>query len=72
MNELDFINELDTLLLRTYNRERSNLYSQTDLKELLKMDMTHLKKEIGNQFNKAERQAELENIEDNLTNQGGN
>jgi hypothetical protein len=63
MNELDFINELDALLLKTYHRERSNLYSQTDIKELLKMDMTHLKKEIGNQFNKAERQNELENME---------
>ena len=63
MNELDFINELDALLLTTYHRERSNLYSQTDIKELLKMDMTNLKKEIGNQFNNAERQNELENME---------
>ena len=63
MNELDFINELDKLLLKTYHRERSNLYSQTDIKELLKMDMTNLKKEIGKKFNDAERQNELENME---------
>ena len=63
MNELDFINELDALLLTTYHRERSNLYSQTDIKELLKMDMTNLKKEIGKKFNNAERQNELENME---------
>ena len=63
MNELDFINELDALLLTTYHRERSNLYSQTDIKELLKMDMTNLKKEIGKKFNDAERQNELENME---------
>jgi len=63
MNDLDFIKALDALLLTTYHRERSNLYSQTDIKELLKMDMTNLKKEIGKKFNDAERQNELENME---------
>jgi hypothetical protein len=69
MNELDFINELDTLLLNSYNLERSNLYSQTDIKEFLKSDINILKKKIGKQFNDAERQSEIEN---KLTNQGGN
>jgi|TARA_B110000483_G_C17700656_1_gene353188 hypothetical protein len=69
MNELDFINELDTLLLNSYNLERSNLYSQTDIKEFLKSDINILKKKIGKQFNYAERQSEIEN---NLINQGRN
>ena len=69
MNELDFINELDTLLLNSYNLERSNLYSQTDIKEFLRSDINILKKKIGKQFNYAERQSEIEN---NLINQGRN
>ena len=69
MNELDFINELDTLLLNSYNLERSNLYSQTDIKEFLKSDINILKKKIGKQFNYAERQSEIEN---KLINQGRN
>lgn len=64
MNELDFINKLDALMLRTYKKESSRTYkeesskfefSHKDIKELLKLglsvpylDIENLKWEIEN------------------------
>ena len=70
MNELEFIVRLEGILSR--DKEILDNKIPVDRATYLLSEIRNLKDKIETQFNKAERQSELENIEDNLTNYGGN
>ena len=70
MNELEFIAKLENILSK--DQEILDNKIPVDRATYLLNGIRDLKNKVETQFNKAERQSELENIEDNLTNYGGN
>ena len=70
MNELQFIIHLDEILAKHEKRKQRSYpvaYLKDELTLLLKMDIQSLKEKIANQFNISERQNEIENIKNALT-----
>ena len=70
MNELEFIAKLENILSK--DQEILDNKIPVDRATYLLNGIRDLKNKVETQFNKAERQSELENIEDNLNNYRGN
>jgi len=70
MNELEFIAKLENILSK--DQEILDNKIPVDRATYLLNEIRDLKNKVETQFNKAERQSELENIEDNLNNYRGN